>query len=456
MTPAKHSMLGLSADLASGAADALSIVSTALERAKESSGIFISLREDEALAEAEAAAIRRRQGKQLGPLDGVPIAVKDIIDVEGSLTTSGSRSRMHDMAAHRDASVVAALRRQGLIVIGKTNLSEFAFSGLGLNPHFGTPVPAFAGADARAPGGSSSGSAVAVQRGIVSAAIGTDTAGSIRVPSAFNGLIGFKSSVARYSLLGVHPLAPSLDSLGPIATSVADCVLLDGPMRGGPPALPASLALASLDFVVEEETLLDREIEPDVRNNLLATMATLERSGAKVRFAVVDPFRRALRLIKESGWLGAMEAWSQLGSIVGGPDSHLIDPRVKARLIAASALAPEALTHVLIAREKLIKAMREALGASILITPTVKHVAPELRPLEEDDALFSRVNLSTLSLTMPGSLLDMPGPALPSGRNAQGLPTSVLFSVSAGRDDALLAAGLAIEAALNHSKGGIS
>ncbi|RFB79428.1 glutamyl-tRNA amidotransferase [Methylovirgula sp. 4M-Z18] len=443
----------MAAEFASGADGPVSAVRRALAKAAASQAIFIALREESALREAAAAAARRAEGRPLGPLDGIPIAIKDNIDVAGMVTTAGARIRSGNPPAKTDAPVVAALRREGMIVIGKTNLSEFAFSGLGLNPHFGTPTADFGKETLYAPGGSSAGSAIAVQRGIVPVALGTDTAGSIRIPAAFNGLVGFKSSSLRYDRSGVFPLALTLDSLGPIAPTVVDCVLLDAAMRGRTIRLPPSQPLSQIDLAVDEETLHGADVEPAVRDNLIEMMHGLERVGARVRVTKIFAFRQALGVIKEQGWLGAIEAASHLGRIVAGPEADSVDRRIRARLQSAAAIGDETRVAILKAREQLAHAIADDLQGAILVTPTVAHGAPELAPLEGDDALFARINLATLALTMPGSLLDMPGLALPSGVNAAGLPTSVLLSLPRGGDDALLRAGVAIEVALHNIAG---
>ncbi|XVN15815.1 amidase family protein [Pseudomonas corrugata] len=208
------------------------LVACALATAKEAQPVFISLLDQRALDAARASTRRWQQGTPLSAFDGIPYAVKDLLDVAGSRTTAGSITRVDAEIAVEDAAVIAALTAQGMIPLGKTNLVEFAYSGLGLNPHFGTPASAVVVDETRVPGGSSSGSAIAVQRGIVTSAIGTDTAGSIRVPAAFNGVVGYKASTGRYSQQGVHPLAVTLDSLGAFAHSVADCAALDRAMRG--------------------------------------------------------------------------------------------------------------------------------------------------------------------------------------------------------------------------------
>lgn len=426
-------------------ADAVELVSAAIEASRWTDGVFISLIDD-ALEAAEKAARRRREGVPLSPLDGIPFAVKDMLDVAGSRTTAGSILRVDAPPASADAAVIAAMRAVGMIPIGKTNLSEFAFSGLGLNPHFGTPTASFHRGAPRAPGGSSSGSAIAVQRAVVAAAVGTDSAGSVRVPAAFNGLVGFRASTARYDMGGVHPLAGTLDTLGPIAHTVEDCVLLDGAMRGFAHVEAHAKPFDRVRFVVDVSVFEDTALQPDVVANLRRVVERLRQCGARVDERPVEPFMRTRELIAEQGWLGAIEAWSLLRDLVEGEHVDRLDPRVRDRLLAAKAIDPQAEDRIRAIRVDLMRDIRHELGEdAVLITPTVKHVAPALGPLEVDGRLFAAVNVETLSLTMPGSLLDMPGIAMPSGVDRDGLPTSLLFSVPQGHDDRLLRTCLAVE-----------
>ncbi|WP_212799855.1 amidase family protein [Pseudomonas sp. St316] len=435
-------------DLHAGRVSATQLVQLALIQAKEAGATFISLLEASALEQAHQTDLRRLHRQPLSPFDGVPIAVKDLFDVKGSVTTAGSLMRSAIAPATKDAAVIQNLRRLGMIVIGKTNLSEFAYSGLGLNPGFGTPVAQSDSAYVRAPGGSSSGSAIAVQRGIVTAALGTDTAGSIRVPAAFNGLAGFKSSTARYDLRGVHPLAVTLDSLGPIARTVEDCRLLDSAMRGCLPTQAKPVALDEHCFVVDSEVLNDSKIQSAVAANLRLFVDQLKQRGAQVEWRSVNTVRRTRALISTSGWLGAIEAWALLHTVVEDADAGRMDPRVRSRLLKAKDISIH--THSLLrdARRRLQGEMAQELGDRILLLPTVLHVAPALAALEADDDVFAQVNLDTLAITMVGSLLDMPGVAMPSGIDESGLPTSVLFSSLTGQDDRLLDICCAIEQAL--------
>lgn len=444
--PSMSTLLDEAYRLGEGLTDPLQLTRQALAAAASSTHVFIALCEERALRQAEASAARRLRGQPLSPFDGIPYAVKDLVDIAGMPTSAGSTLLAAGPLAARDAPVIAALSSLGMIPIGKTNLSEFAYSGLGLNPNFGTPVADVAVDEPRAPGGSSSGSAIAVQRGIVSVALGTDTAGSVRIPAAFNGLVGYRASCNRYPMQGVRALAQTLDTLGPIANSVADCIAFDGALRGTLASLPVPLRLAGIQFVVEETVLRDPLLQPAVRDNLLACMERLRAAGAVVEVRALESVARTRQLIAEHGWLGAVEAWQNYREAVEGPHAMQIDPRVRQRLLASRAVGErEALLRQ--GRDQLMAGLEFELGNSVLVMPTVWHVAPPLAALEQDDAHFALTNLQTLNLTMIGSLLDMPGIAMPSGVDAQGLPTSMLFSLTQGQDDSLLAICLAVEQA---------
>ena len=202
-----------------------------IERDRENPS-FILVTRKRALEEAEASRKRHREGRAAGPLDGVPIAWKDLVDMAGERTTAGSALYAGSPPKEKDAPIVANLAAAGMVALGKTNLSEFAFSALGLNPHFGTPRNPRDPATPRIAGGSSSGAAVAVAGGLAPCAIGSDTGGSIRAPASFCGIVGFKTSEGRIDKQGVFPLSRTLDTIGPMAHNVEDCVLIDIALRG--------------------------------------------------------------------------------------------------------------------------------------------------------------------------------------------------------------------------------
>jgi len=431
---------------AAGLADPREVTEETLARIAQhpDRAFFLALTPERARAEAEASAARYRTGQPLGPLDGVPIAWKDLIDMAGAVTTAGSALRRGAAPAAQDAEIVARLARAGMVSVGKTNLTEFAYSGIGLNPHFGTPRNPHDPIVARAPGGSSSGSAVAVAAGLVPVAMGSDTGGSVRVPAAFNGIVGFKTSEGRIPKHGVFPLSETLDTIGPLALSVEDCVLVDAAMRGiaAPAATPA--ALAGLRLVAPTNAVLEGA-EPELASRFEAALAALEEVGAAVERRPVPILDEVSAVLARHGSLVAAEALQVHQSWFGGPDAARVDPRVVARIALGARMSALDLLEIQAARRRLKTAIAEEIGEAFLAMPTVVHVAPEIAPLEADPDLFHQVNLRTLRNTMLGNFLDLPGLSLPAGRDGSGLPFGFLLSAPAGADDRLLAAGLAVE-----------
>jgi aspartyl-tRNA(Asn)/glutamyl-tRNA(Gln) amidotransferase subunit A len=452
--------------LAAGELDAEAECEAALARAAAAGPVFTRLTAERARVEARAAAARLRAGEPASPLDGVPVTWKDLVDVAGTPTTAASDLRRELAPADADAPAVARLAAAGLVCVGKTNLSELAFSGLGLNPHFGTPPNPLD--PARAPGGSSSGSAVAVATGVVPCAVGTDTSGSIRVPAAFCGIAGFKPSLARVDRGGVVALAPSMDSVGPLAHTVADLIALDAALRGAWPAAgdsPAaadasaaadaaeasatdlSAAAGSLRFVVAEGEPVD-DLDPGVAASFAAAVDALAAAGARVERRPVAALAEASALLRERGTLVAHEAWREHEALLDGPGAGRLDRRVLRRLRDGRALPAAGHAALLRARPRLQATFAEELGGALLLTPTAPHVAPAIAPLEADDDVFLAANARTLRITMPASYLDAPGVALPIGPAEAGLPASLLVSGPSSCDDRVLAGALAAEAAL--------
>ncbi len=445
----RASAAGIGRLLACGAADPVEVVDFFLKRIDEakSKNIFLSVAGDRARREAEASRKRYRDGRALGALDGVPISWKDLFDVAGSPTTAGSALFRDSAPVKRDAPVVANLAAAGMVSLGKVNLTEFAYSGLGLNPHFGTPANPHDATVARAPGGSSAGSGVSVASGLCPCSIGTDTGGSVRIPAAFNGIVGYKTSERRIDKTGVFPLSDTLDTVGPLAKSVEDVVLLDMAMRGLVTTGVRRADLSVLTIVVPDNVVHDG-IDEAVGANFEAAIDHLARAGAKV-------VRRALPLIDEvhavteaHGSVTAAEAYFVHKDRVDGPDCEKIDRRVVARILGGKRMSSHDLVFITRARKRLIGDLVRELDGGLLAMPTTPHTAPEIAPLEADDNLFHKINLKTLKNTVPGNFLATCGLALPSGRDAKGLPTSILFSAPWGSDEMLLSNGLAIERVL--------
>lgn len=280
--------------------------------------------------------------------------------------------------------------------------------------------------------------------------MGTDTAGSIRIPAAFNGLVGFRSTSRRYSRDGVFPLALTLDSVGPLTRSVRDALVIDDLLcaRSKPTSLlPRSLA--GQRFLVDRAVLEDERVAPAVRDNLLRAVEALQAGGALIEMGHCQAFQATLQVIQQHGWLGAAEAFALHQPLLDSDAASQLDPRVRKRLEAARHMPASLLVNLYAARERLQEQLTLELDGALLITPSVAHVAPPLAPLLNDEELFIQTNLATLRLTMPGSLLNMPGVSLPSGCDAAGLPTGLLLSAPAGEDARLLRAALTVESLLD-------
>lgn len=439
----------LAQDLRAGRRDPLDLVAEVFDRiaAHGDAALFIRQTRDRAEAEARAARERLRAGNPASPLDGVPLAWKDLFDLKGTVTTAGSDVLRTAAPAEQDAALVRAGMRAGMVTVGTVNMTEFAYSGIGLNPHHGTPRNPRDKAVHRSPGGSSSGSGAVVAAGIVPISIGTDTGGSIRIPAAFNGVVGYKTSTGHHPMAGVFPLSRTLDTLGPLANTVEDCVLVDAALRGlAAPEVVAADA-AGLDFVIPDAVMFD-DLEPAVAAAFDATVARIVATGARVRRIALPQLRETVEVITRHGPLASAEAMDVHFDRLNGPDAARIDPRVVRRIRMADRMTAVDLIRLHDHRRRLIAAVDEVLGDALLICPTTPSVAMPIAPLEADVEVFFHHNFRTLRHTALGNFLDWCGLAIPNGADADGMPTSLMICGRHGRDHALLAAGLALEQAI--------
>jgi aspartyl-tRNA(Asn)/glutamyl-tRNA(Gln) amidotransferase subunit A len=437
----------LSALIHSGSLDPRDLVEetfAAIENHADQS-IFTALTKDRARQEAEASTKRIASGQPLGPLDGVPTAHKDLFDLEGLATTSGAQVMRSSEVKTSDAVVVANLKAAGMVTLGRTNMSEFAFSGLGINPHYGTPINPNDPAVARLPGGSSSGAGVAVASGLVPVALGTDTGGSVRIPSAFNGIVGYKATRGRYDMAGVFPLAASLDSLGPLTRSVADAITVDSAMRGQAQSDVKITSLAGKRFVIPETIMFD-DIESAVGDAFDAAVERLVSAGAHVRRAAFPGFKVIFDLIASRGALVTAEAFALHRERLAGDAASGMDPRVVQRIRLGEKMSLADYLSVQEIRQQMIKEMETLVGpGELIISPTLPHVAPEIEPLIKDDAAFFAMNGKTLRNTQVGNFLDWCAVSIPCTKAAQGLPAGFSLSGLPNQDDYLLAVAAASE-----------
>ncbi|WP_136163476.1 amidase [Sphingomonas flavalba] len=423
-------------------------IDAALMRADqpEAEGVFTLRLDKEARAFAEAADARRA-ARSRAPFLGVPITVKDNFDLMGHPTTAGSRLLADAPPPRQDAAVLERLRRAGFIIIGRTNMTEFAFSGLGLNPHFGTPAnPAFPG-ERRIPGGSSSGAAVSVALGIVPAAIGTDTGGSVRIPAALCGLSGFKPTADAVTRAGVLPLSTTLDSVGVIAKSVADCAALFDVIRdrAGPPRHPMPARRIRLGLV--RNYVMDG-IEPAVADAFEAAVARIEAGGIAIERITLPELDGIPAMMREASFAAAeTAAWHAPYLAAGRSDAY--DPRVLTRIRAGETMAAPAYVALVAARAAMIEAVgAKVAGLDALLWPTVPFVAPTIATLADDDTYYATNALalrnSTVANLLDGCAISIPCPT-------DGPPVGLTLAALSGRDDHLLSVSATVQTVL---KGG--
>ncbi len=435
--------------LRSGRIDAVEIAEWTLDAAAQcgDQAIFTELTPERARKEARAARKRLRAGSPNSMLDGLPVAWKDLFDLKGRVTTAGSLVLKSEAPAKQDAAIIATGAKAGLVSIGCTNMTEFAYSAIGYNPHYGTPWNPSDPDVLRSPGGSSSGSAVAVARGLVAIAFGSDTGGSVRIPAAFTGITGYKSSTGRYSMAGVFPLSVTLDSLGPLTRSVEDCILADAVTRGLVKPAIRKRSLKGLELAVPGNVVLD-DCDGAVIDNFEAALGRLRRQGVRIRRIAIPAFDEIPSLIARHGHLLGAEAYALHRARVTGPDAARMDPRVAGRILLAEKMSAYDLVSVQQARRRLITETDQLVGDAIVVFPTVPITAPAIEPLVRDLSEFLKTNLRALRNTMLGNFLDWCGVSVPSGADKEGLPTGFLFNARHNRDADVLSVAWSCERAV--------
>jgi aspartyl-tRNA(Asn)/glutamyl-tRNA(Gln) amidotransferase subunit A len=416
--------------------------------------VFTALFEPEARAAARAADAALATGRSaagLGALAGLPVSVKGLFDVAGHVTLAGSQLRRHEAPATQDAAVVARLRAAGAALLGHSNLTEFAFSGVGINPHHGTPVnPAEAALDAsvpRIPGGSSSGAAVSVALGLAVAGLGSDTGGSIRVPAALCGLVGFKNTAARTPLAGAFPLSFTLDTACAMARSVADCITVDAVLAASAPLATQACQLAGLRLALPQTLVLDA-LEAPVARAFERALSRLSAAGAQIVPLPLTEFGE-IGDINQPGGFSAVEAWATHRHAMASRRGEF-DPRVASRIAPGEGVsAADYITMVQRRRDWIARVQARLQGFDAYVCPTVPLLAPALRPLRDSDEAFFAANRLLLRNTFTTNFLDGCAFSLPC--HAPGdRPVSLMLAAPAGHDAPLAALALAVEAALAH------
>ncbi len=395
--------------------------------------VFLRLYEEAARSAADAADARRRCGVSLGPLDGAIVSIKDLFDVAGEATTAGSIALRDAPPAQQDATIVRRLRQAGAVIIGKTNMVEFAFSGLGLNPHYGTPGNAVD--PSRIPGGSSSGAGVSVAEGTSEISIGSDTGGSVRIPASFNGVTGFKPTAHRVPLQGALPLSYTLDSIGPLARTVQDCAAADAVMAGEEPRELIACSPRGLRIGVPRGRLFT-ETEPLVAEAFEAGLRCLSRAGAQIFEFDIEDLLEGMAAATAPASIASIEA-AEIHSEYLAAKAELFDPRVRGRIVKSSTIPAPVFIRMLRQRADLVTAMDERLrSVDILALPATAISAPPIAPLVADDELYTRTNLLVLRNTMVANQFDLTSISLPLRGYAQ--PIGLMFMARRNHDRRLL------------------
>lgn len=428
---------GLVHSMAVGEITALSLAQECLGRILDPSGegatAFTMIDPERSLPQAQLIDMARTRGEALPPLAGIPVSIKALFDLEGKVTHAGSRVLARAPVARRDAEAVSRLRRSGMVVMGHTNMTEFAYSGLGMNPHYGTPGnPADR---SRIPGGSSSGAAVSVADGMAAVGLGTDTGGSCRIPAAFCGLTGFKPTARRIPRNGCFPLSDTLDSIGSIARSVEDVALVDAVLSGEPVAAPVARSLKGLRFAVLENYVTD-DMMPEVATAFADALALLEAAGAILAPLRIPDLHRIPELNSRGGIVAA-EAMAIHHTLLAEnyPD---YDPRVAVRILKGQTQHPNELAALKAEREAMIaKTDTETEPFDAVLMPTVPITAPRIADLDADEDLYGRTNLLALRNPTVANMLDRCAISLPL--RVDSLPVGLTFMGATMQDRELLA-----------------
>lgn len=438
----------LADDLASGRTSARTLVEACLGRIDDPAGegkrAFIQVFKTEALTAADGIDKLRAAGAEPSRYAGIPVSIKDLFDIAGGVTRAGSKVLDDRPPAREDAAAVARLRRAGFIVIGRTNMTEFAFSGVGINPHYGTPCNAWDRAGARIPGGSSSGAAISVTDGMAHAGLGTDTGGSCRIPAAFNGIVGYKPTASRVPTAGAVPLSSTLDSVGPLARTVACCATLDAAIAGEPlrrltPAEPRLMRIAL------PQNLVLGNMEDKVGRDFEQALSRISKAGARIESVAIPEFDDIPHINAKAGF-AAPEALAWHKDLIAERGARY-DPRVLVRINRGHEQSALDYIKLIDERARLIAAVTARMaGYDALALPTVPIVAPPIADLARDED-FGRINLLALRNSTVINMLD--GCAISIPMHASGTaPTGLMLAALHGRDHALLDIAAAVESVL--------
>ncbi len=443
-----NTLRALSRALISGEISSFELVNRALTRAKKSESVFVELNEG---LESLAKTIDRARNKKelVPPLAGIPITLKDLYNVRHQRTLAGSIALKNTAVPEaNDADVIAPLRDTGLLFLGRTNMSEFAFSGIGVNPHYGTPRSIWDRETGRLPGGSSSGSAVSVAEGIVVASMGSDTAGSCRVPASFNGIVGVKPSYGRFSLNGMYPLSPTSDAPGPLANDVDSCYLMDQIMcRKLSPQDPLPEILmrdaGSLKLAVPDSRVLD-DLDSEVQSAFDSSLLRLREAGASIKTVKMSSIDQSIELFYNKP-IVMYEAWQYQRELLEQYGDEF-DPFVRIRTLSGAEISDDEQQDRYRAKSQLIELFNQQfrrLGVDALLYPTTPCIPPAIAETDDPDNA-RKVNLRCLRNTVTANYFDGCSISLPCHKEGEA-PVGLMVSAMNGDDENLFSVCSAIE-----------
>ncbi len=438
-----------STDLAAGRIGSAELAERALARAAEGEGprVFMQVHADKARASARASDTLRAAGLTRSPIEGLPVSIKDLFDVAGETTRAGSVVLRDHAPAKESAVVVQRLIAAGAVIVGRTHMTEFAYSGLGLNPHYGTPRNPWArDADGgRIPGGSSSGAVISVTDGMAAAGVGSDTGGSIRIPAALCGLTGFKPTARRVSRQGALPLSEHLDSIGAIAPTVQCCAMMDAVLAGESYGAPVTHPLRGLRLLMPTNVVLDG-MDAEVSAALQNALSRLSAAGAVIVESRIEAFSD-LAAINAKGGLTAAEAWAWHRELIAEHPSAY-DPRVLSRILRGKDMSAADLIDVLNSRRRWIAQVEAQMaGYDALLMPTVPVIAPKIVDLQTSDERYNAANALMLRNPTMINFLDGCAVSLPC-HEAGSAPVGLSLAATGGNDPRLLSIALSVEALL--------
>jgi aspartyl-tRNA(Asn)/glutamyl-tRNA(Gln) amidotransferase subunit A len=442
--PNTPTLATLADDLENGRTSARKLVDQCIARIADPAGegqrVFIHVDKDAAIEAAEAMDRLRKAKAAPSRFAGIPVSIKDLFDIKGQVTRAGSRALDDSPPAHADATVVARLRRAGFIVIGRTNMTEFAYSGIGINPHYGTPKSAWQRSVGHVPGGSSSGAAVSIADGMAYGALGTDTGGSCRIPAAFNGIVGFKPTQRRVPLDGGVPLSFTLDSFGPLARSVSCCAILDAVLADEPVVALRPRPIKGMKLAVPTTIVLD-DLDDAVAKTFDRALETLARHGALIERIEVPEFLD-IGVMNTKGGFSAAESYAWHRFLIASK-GDVYDPRVSVRILRGEGMSAADYVDLLGARRSMIARIETRIAPyDALVLPTTANTPPRIADLADDKA-FTTQNLRALRNPSLINMIDGCSISLPAEREGE-VPVGLMLAAAGGSDRRIfeLAAGM--------------